>query len=473
MNIINGKIQNRAVAWVVIIITLCLSLFGLGEYIHLKRDLSADMVETSEITGKRLSKNLADPIFNMQGVDHYREIMVSEMMPDKRLYAVVLEEEFIGKLIMRRNEEWEPIQSDDDFRKTGLLEKKFPIKDPEAGKLGEVKVYYTDRFLKQTVQEDITDLVFQILILDIIMAVSLFLIIRRIIVRPLEKIMADLNLSSRDMENIAREVSHASNAVAEDSSQQASSLQETSSSLEELLSMTRQNAENAQSTDGLMKENLLILNEARNVMSELEQSMSEMIQVSDEATKIIKNIDEISFQTNLLALNAAIEAARAGEAGAGFAVVSEEVRNLALRASKAAKNTATLVEEIVKKINEGSSFVEKNTECFSRVSHSSDKIAGIMAEIASATDEQSQGIEQINKAVAEMDQLTQQNAANSEETAAASHEMFQHAEKLNGHIIGLNRLIQGHEKSKGNREKLPINHSMQKAIPRETAIMPS
>jgi methyl-accepting chemotaxis protein len=121
--------------------------------------------------------------------------------------------------------------------------------------------------------------------------------------------------------------------------------------------MTKQNAENAAQADVLMKEANSVVSQADESMKEMTVSMKEISTASEETSKIIKTIDEIAFQTNLLALNAAVEAARAGEAGAGFAVVAEEVRNLAMRSADAAKSTAELIEGTVKKVSDGTQLV--------------------------------------------------------------------------------------------------------------------
>ena len=171
--------------------------------------------------------------------------------------------------------------------------------------------------------------------------------------------------------------------------------------------------------------------------------MAAISAASTETSKIIKTIDEIAFQTNLLALNAAVEAARAGEAGAGFAVVADEVRNLAMRAAEAAKSTAGLIEETVKKVKDGSGLVEKTGTAFSEVASGSSKVAELVAEIASASKEQAMGIEQVNTAVSEMDRVTQKNAANAEESASAAEELSAQAEHMKSFVGELVALVTG------------------------------
>jgi len=274
------------------------------------------------------------------------------------------------------------------------------------------------------------------------------ILVARSITRPINRAITSLSEAAEQVVSASSQVSSASQSLAEGASEQAASIEETSSSLEEMSSMTKQNADNASTADNLMKESKQMVERANGSMTELTQSMVDISKASDETSKIIKTIDEIAFQTNLLALNAAVEAARAGEAGAGFAVVANEVRNLAMRAAEAAKNTSVLIEGTVKKVKEGSELVERTGGAFSEVSKSAAKVAGLVAEIAAASSEQAQGIDQINKAVTEMDKVTQQTAANAEESASASEEMNAQAEQMK-EVAGEIMRIVGSGGSKG------------------------
>jgi len=284
--------------------------------------------------------------------------------------------------------------------------------------------------------------------LAIVLVVSL-VFTRRSITRPITRIVSGLNEGADQVASAAAQISSTSQLLAEGASEQAASIEETSASLEEMASMTHRNADNARLADGLMKDARKVVAQAKDSMSQMCRSMDDITKASEETSKIIKTIDEIAFQTNLLALNAAVEAARAGEAGAGFAVVADEVRNLAMRAADAARSTATLIEETVKKVRDGSALMSTTNSAFGQVSESADKVADLVGEIAAASGEQAEGTGQVNNAVSEMDKVTQQNAASAEESASAAEEMSAQAETMKGMVNDLLAMVGGGLKKEG------------------------
>ena len=301
-----------------------------------------------------------------------------------------------------------------------------------------------------------------LLINVIFMAVIILVIffIARGIATPISRIANGLNQGADQVSSASIEVATASQTLAEGASQQAAAIEQTASSLEEMSSMTTQNADNAGHANTLMQENSHIINQASDSMDKLTHAIEDISKASEETSKIIKTIDEIAFQTNLLALNAAVEAARAGESGAGFAVVAEEVRNLALRAAEAAKSTESLIESTTQKVKEGSHLVDSTNDAFCQVNVSTKKVVGLVAEIAAASREQAQGISQVNQGVAQMDKVIQQNAANAEESASASEEMNGQAHAMKNMVTELTALLNG------NMQKVPRKTPSLSAAPR-------
>ena len=259
--------------------------------------------------------------------------------------------------------------------------------------------------------------------------------------KVIKSVSSDLDTASNQIDGAAHQMAAASQSLADGASQQAAAVEETSSSLEEMSSMTRCNADNANQANHLMSQTQQVVGRANDSMRDLTNSMGEISGASEQTSKIIKTIDEIAFQTNLLALNAAVEAARAGEAGAGFAVVAEEVRNLAMRSAEAAKNTSSLIEDTVNKIRSGSEIVAKTNQDFNEVTVRAGKISELISEIAAASHEQAQGIEQINKTVIALDQIVQNNASSAEETASASEEMSAQSRAMKESVIELVSLV--------------------------------
>ena len=231
---------------------------------------------------------------------------------------------------------------------------------------------------------------------------------------------ARMNLVNSKLQAMIHDIAESSHTLSEDSSAQASSLEETSASVHQMATMIKNNVDHTHKADELMQSAGQVFVKSKDSMAEVTGAMAAIANASEETSKIIKTIDEIAFQTNLLALNASVEAARAGEAGAGFAVVADEVRNLALRAADAARNTSTLIEETVQKIDAGSKRVEITNTNFSELSSKIEAFSRLISEIATASNEQLQGIDQISQAVTLIDTNTQQNARLAERLAEAA-----------------------------------------------------
>ncbi|HSN92061.1 MAG TPA: methyl-accepting chemotaxis protein [Anaeromyxobacteraceae bacterium] len=255
----------------------------------------------------------------------------------------------------------------------------------------------------------------------------------KVMVEKLQQVVGEVRGGADALSAAAGQVASTSQTLSQGTGEQAASVEETTSSLEEMSASITQNAENARQSEQMAQKGAREAEESGRAVGETVHAMRLI-------TERIGIIEEMAYQTNLLALNAAIEAARAGEHGKGFAVVAQEVRKLAERAQKAAK-------EISEQAGSSVRVADRSGQLLQELVPSIRKTADLVQEVAAASQEQSSGVSTINRAMTQVDQITQRNAAAAEELSSTAEEMASQAEALQ-HLMAFFQVSGEHEEAR-------------------------
>jgi methyl-accepting chemotaxis protein len=259
--------------------------------------------------------------------------------------------------------------------------------------------------------------------------------------RVLQTLVGALESGAQALVQSANHIAGSSESLATGSMAQAELVDQTAAASGEVKQSADTTAQSSAGAAARVAESEKRTTEAASALRDMISAMNEIDDSSHKISRIIATIDEISSQTNMLALNAAVEAARAGQAGAGFAVVAEEVRHLAQRCATAAKDTAALIEESIARSKQGKAKVKRVGESINLIAEDSRQVRLIVDGVSQSSRQQSEGVQRIGKAIQRIDQFTRQTSETAQESSAAAEELTGCSKQLEGMVSQLTSLV--------------------------------
>ncbi|QJX10023.1 HAMP domain-containing methyl-accepting chemotaxis protein [Rhizobium brockwellii] len=239
-------------------------------------------------------------------------------------------------------------------------------------------------------------------------------------VEQLHDTLDNISRSISVIDEGALEIANGSHDLSQRTERQASSLEETAAALHEItanISLSSDRTLEARTIAAMANKSA---SGSAEVLTRTVEAMRRIETSSAEISSILNVIDEIAFQTNLLALNAGVEAARAGEAGKGFTVVAQEVRELAQRSARAAKDINVLITNASAEVSSGVKLVRETGETLRAIGGLIVEVNRHMEGVSATYQEQAESLAAINSVIRALDRDTQHNAAIAEEANAAS-----------------------------------------------------
>lgn len=249
-------------------------------------------------------------------------------------------------------------------------------------------------------------------------------------VDSLNGIVRSVTTISSQIETDSRELREVSSNVAHSTEKQAGELAHVTSAVEQIADAMKGAVEKAMDTQTRFDNTTKLTREGTEVVRKAVTTMDEIEASSAQIDTVVALIEDIAFQTNLLALNAGVEAARAGEAGAGFAIVASEVRELAHRSAEAAQNINGLISQSNGHVASGVALVREVGGALETILSDVSEVRTNIAEISEISDKQAQSVSQIRDSMQTIGSETQANAARSEEAFAATSSLDMSVDRL-------------------------------------------